>query len=79
MIYPSILKILIINAKNTTMEFLILQTFYRTYITRKFHLKRFFCASIEIFAIAATELRVFLCDSIYSDSALHTAATFSDI
>lgn len=41
---------------------------------------RFFRAGIEIFAaIAATELRVFLCESIYSDSALHTAATFSDI
>jgi len=36
---------------------------------------------IEIFAaiFAAIELRVFLCESIYSNSALHTTATFSDI
>lgn len=48
--------------------------------TRKFHLKRaaFSALRIEIFA-AIAELRVFLCKSIYSDSALHTAVTFSDI
>jgi len=42
---------------------------------------RFFRAGIEIFAaiFAATELRVFLCESIYSNSALHTTARFSDI
>lgn len=41
---------------------------------------RFFRVSIEIFvAIAATELHVFLWQSIYSDSALHTAVAFSDI
>lgn len=64
------------------MEFLILQTFYRDvhYAEVPSETHRFFRAGIEIFAaIAATELRVFLCESIYSDFALHTAATFSDI